>query len=231
MKILTILIALAISWSCHAEIIAKYECNLTAGSTDSELNTAAGDVSVGAGASAFGYSSVSQANKAILFDNDGFNQTTRTGAIAQDDYLTFTVDVTNGYSLDITNLTFYTLRRPTEGAGAPDSYGIFTSQDDFTRSVGTAVEGITVASSDTSSDFVKHTVNLSSFGELQSVTDSTEIRIYLWTTGGISTPDARKFRMDEFTLEGTVEAVPEPTTLSLLAISCISLGLVRKHLY
>ncbi len=208
MKKLAILIALAISWSCHAEIIAKYECNLTAGSADSELNTAAGDVSVGAGASAFVYSSISQANKAILFDNDGFNQTSRSGATSYNDYITFTVDVNSGYSLSMTNLTFYTLRRPTEGAGAPDSYGIFTSQDDFTRSVGTAVEGITVASSDTSSDFVKHTVNLSTFGELQSVTDSTEIRIYLWTTAGLATPDARKFRMDEFTLEGTVTNAP-----------------------
>lgn len=210
-----IALACAISWNCHAEIIAKYEGNLTANSTDSELNTTAGDISVGAGATAFGYSSISQANKSILFDNDGFNQTTRTGAISLDDYITFTVDVNSGYSLNMTNLTFYTLRRPTEGAGAPDSYGVFTSQDDFTRSVGTAVEGITVASSDTSSDFVQHTIDLSGFSELQSVTDSTEIRIYLWTTTGIATPDARKLRMDEFTLEGTVSGgVEEPDYLA-----------------
>lgn len=209
MKQLTILIALVISWSCHAEIIAKYECNDSAASTDSEPNTTAGNLLVGAGADTYLYSAIAQANKSILFNNDGFNQTSRTGATNYNDYITFTVDVNSGYSLNMTNLTFYTLRRPTEGAGAPDSYGIYTSQDGFTRSVGTTVEAITVAASDVSSDFVKHTVDLSPFGELQAVTDSTEIRIYLWTTGGLATPSARKFRMDEFALEGTVTTAPD----------------------
>jgi len=187
--------------------IAKYEFQNTAESSDQESNTTAGVFAVGPGVNSFFYSALGTPPKSIDLNNSSFYQTTRSGAIMWDDYLTFSVSVAPGYIVSYDSLTFYTLRRETAGKGAPDSYSVYTSQDGFATSVGTHIGGIVTAPDD-STTFTKHTVDLSGFANLRSVSGTTEFRIYMWTTNGIESASERQLRLDEVSLDGAVEVAP-----------------------
>jgi hypothetical protein len=56
------------------------------------------------------------------------------------------------------------------------------------------------------------------------ITEATEIRIQGWnatSTGG-------NFRLDNVVLNGTVTAIPEPATMSLLGLGALAMVLRRK---
>jgi len=209
----------------RAEVIASYGFNDTASSSDLQANTLAGTFSNGPGVNPFTYSGLGTPPKSADLNNSSFYQTTRTGAIAQDDYLTFSVDVDSGYTVSFASLSFYTLRDATGGAGAPDSYSVFTSQDGFASSVGTDIGGIVAT---TGTTFTQHTLDLSGFSNLQAVTTATEFRIYMWTTNGIGGASERQFRLDEVALDGTV--IPEPAVIGLVGIATMGLLFGRRML-
>ena len=218
-------VALGLVQEVAAEVIASYGFNDSAISSDAQPNTSAGIFSNGSGVNPFTYSGLGIPAKSADLNNSGFYQTSRTGAIAQDDYLSFSVGVDSSYAVGFGSLSFYTLRDATGGAGAPDSYSVFTSQDGFATSVGTDIGGI-VATTDTT--FTQHTLDLSGFANLQSVTDSTEFRVYMWTTTGIAGSSQRQFRLDEVVLDGTV--IPEPAAMGLLGIAAAGLLFSRRML-
>jgi hypothetical protein len=192
----------------NAETLALYSFQDIATSSDTETNTTAGTFSYGAGSTIWGYSTGGQSGKSAFFSDGKFYSTNRTTAIALNDHLYFTVAVNSGSAVNFTNLSFYTSSDVTAGAGAPDSYSVFTSQDNYTTSVGTGMGAIV---SEGATTFKKHTINLSGFTALQSVTNSTEFRIVLWTTDGTGASAAvRQFRLDTVNLEGTVSVVSEP---------------------
>ena len=201
--------------------IAKYEFQSVATSSDAETNTTAGIFESGPGIGPFDYSGLGTPAKSIYFYNDLFNQTTRTGAITWDDYLVFSVGVDAGYTVAFSTLSFYTQRDAVSGAHAPDSYSVFTSQDGFATSVGTDIGGIVTS---TNNSFMQHTLDLSGFANLQSVTDTTEFRIYMWTTTGLGIPSEREFRLDEVFLGGMVGVAPTGSAAYEAWIASFSVG-------
>lgn len=110
----------------QAEIVASYDFNDTAASSDSQANTTAGAFAYGSSVGAFSYSGVGVPGKSAYFYNDSFYSTARSAAISAGDYLTFSLDVDSRYAVSFSTLSFYTQRDATSGAHAPDSYSVFT---------------------------------------------------------------------------------------------------------
>jgi hypothetical protein len=212
-------------------IIASYGLNDLATSSDSEANTTAGSfTTIGSSISAFTYSVVRQeGTKSAFFTNAGFNSATAADAITANDFVKFTIDVNSGYNVSFTNLNFYTLRRPTTGSGAPNNFAIRTSQDNYTATVATG--GLLASALETDTTFSLNTLNLSSVSNLQSVTNSTEFRIYMWASQGIGgSTSNRNFQLDNLTVNGTVSAIPEPSSAAmLLGGAAASLALMARR--
>lgn len=174
-------------------------------------------------------SALAQSGRSLFGDNASFNATAEAAAKTNGDYLSVTLAVASGFQADLSNLSFYTLRQTdaaasgNSGEGAPSAWSIFSDAngDDFATQIASG----TISLADNST-FTLQSADLSS---LDTITGTTEFRIFLWAPQGIGegidAPSQRAWRMDELSISGTTAAVPEPTTFGLLA-GVMALGFI-----
>jgi hypothetical protein len=148
------------------------------------------------------YSSVSVDGSSLLFLNAGFNSITQEGAIDTQRYLGFSVTVDSGFRVDLSRLTFFTLRRTggdsDHGLGAPSDYALWISVGGFEGVVASGV-----IPGNTSDEFTRIDIDVSHIDELQSIFGTVEFRFYLWSSEGLATPSQRELRIDDIILVGT----------------------------
>lgn len=171
-----------------------------------------GAFNLGSGVTGMGYSALNVAGThSLLFNNRGFNNTDESGAVAHNRYLGFTVTPSEGFQGHYSALRFHVLRRESDGPYAPDSFSLRSSRDGFSSVVGSGAIGLSDA-------WVEFSVDLSGHPSFQSVTESTEFRLYFWASGGIgSEPSLRGWRVDEVELTGEIEWMPAPPVEVLAA--------------
>ncbi|WP_309380991.1 PEP-CTERM sorting domain-containing protein [Cerasicoccus frondis] len=144
-------------------------------------------------------------------------------AIAGNKYVTFSITVDEGYTLDLTTITFGIRRN---GSGAPDDYAILSSISGFTDSDALA----TLNTASTSAEaFSADTTSNSAFQTIAGGT-TVEFRLYGWNAN----VDSSNTHITGASIDGTITAVPEPSTLALFA-GIAALGVVayrrRKRCY
>ena len=151
--------------------------------------------------------------------------------IATANWVTFTIAVSATQEIDLTSLDFdYTEIDP-----AAFLLGVYTSKTGLTTGFteGDHLLGIFDATTTagplpntTFTDNNNTSVNLSGITELQGLTDETvEFRFLLGDSSGSS---SRIHVLDDIVLNGTVTAVPEPSSTALLGLGGLALILRRR---
>lgn len=174
------------------------------------------------------YSGLAVSGKSNLFHNAGFNSTNQAGAVDTNRYVGFSSEVDEGYFIDYTSISFYSLRRTgggeDHGLGAPSDFALYMSIDGFAAAIATGkIEG-----NDQDNTFSLNTIDLSETALLQSVTDPVEFRLYLWAGDGLATPSQRQLRIDDFTVLGSVSVIPEPAAYGYIGIAALVLVFLRR---
>jgi hypothetical protein len=117
-------------------------------------------------------------------------------------YFTWTMTPTLGQRLSLTSLV-YTASKQGNG---PTAFAFRSSLDAFTTDIGTAVEA-------------GGTISLSG-PAYQNLVSSVEFRLYAWNA---STANGT-YSVDDFTYNGNVTPIPEPTTILSLYAGTLALG-------
>ena len=145
---------------------------------------------------------------------NGTNAFSATGwdSLTSTDYISFGFQVNPGFQATLNSVQF----RVSAQSGGPANLGLFTSQDNFTTAVSTFDPSISVASITLSTNAV------------QPTTGQLELRIYALNSvgiGGGSTSPSSSVAFGNYTsgrnielfqVNGTITAVPEPSTLVLI---------------
>lgn len=217
----------AISGRCvHADVIASYDFATAAPfiSSDTELNSSAGNFTLASGLSANSGRSTTSPNVNTIFTRGTSLGTTASGAVSGNDYYTFTVTPTTGFKLNLTSLTFLTDATVATGTNSyTANLFVRSSLDSFGANIGTMIAD----TSNVASSYVLQSVDLSS-GTYQGITSPVEFRVYLFNTGANPGDTNSITRSDSYTLSGSVLAVPEPSVYLLLAGGLFLLVLGRR---
>jgi len=129
-----------------------------------------------------------------------------TGALDTGKYFTFTLDAKDGYAINFSSFEYRAQRSNT----GPTSFAFRSSIDGFTTNIGSPTA-------------TGATIDLTA-PQFQHLTNPIEFRLYGYDSGsGNGT-----FSVNDYTFNGTVEAVPEPGTLALVGVgSLLMLGHAR----
>jgi hypothetical protein len=132
---------------------------------------------------------------------------TTTGTIDATDYFTFTLDANAGYETNFSNFVYTGAR----SASGPAAFAFRSSLDGFASDIGTpTATGATISL--TASQF-------------QHLTTPVEFRLYGYTAGAAN----GTFSINDYSFNGTVDAIPEPNTLALVGVgSLMMLGNLRR---
>jgi hypothetical protein len=130
-----------------------------------------------------------------------------TGSLDANDYLTFALDANDGYRINFESFVY----TGTASASGPTAFAFRSSLDGFSSDIGSpTANGTTIDLSGTS---------------YQNLTDPIEFRLY----GYSASSGSGTFSINDYTFNGTVEAVPEPNTLALVGVgSMLMLGNLRR---
>lgn len=163
----------------------------------------------------------------FLVGGIGYNIPTDTGgnplatdaasAVAGNTYFQFSFEPSAGYQLDLTEFTFK--GATTKDAGT-NGYVVRSSVDSF----GTDLSTSNFATKQPA--FTTYSVPLGA--SFQGLTGSTTFRVYTYITSGSNIGAL----YDDLTVSGTVQAVPEPSTLATITAGFVSLtvgGYVRRR--
>ncbi len=204
-KLMIALAILAVACAAQGAIIANYTfTGSSAADSAAYANMTAGNIAMSSGTLLYTSSSTTAwtalgATVPYADFGSGWNTSSQAGARA----FQFTITPSAGYQISITSLAF--LYQGT--ASGPGSIGwsiAGVSQDAFTRTVST----------------------VTSYSDAGSaiITAATVIRIEGWN----GTSAGGNFRLDNIELDGTVSAIPEPATMSLLGLGALAMVLRRK---
>jgi len=141
------------------------------------------------------------------------NSWTLASTLDPNDYFSVTLSPNSGFSLDLTSIVFDERR---SGTGIRE-WSLFSSADNFA----TGITSVSVP--DNTDTRTQNTVNLGS--SFTGLTDTTEFRWYGFSAeSGVGT-----WRLDNVVLNGSITAVPEPSTYALAtAVVLIGFGIVRR---
>lgn len=151
--------------------------------------------------------------------------TTDADALAGADYYSFTLTPGSGYNANLTSLTF--LADATQGGGTISytaNFFVRSSLDAYSSNLGTFSDG---PSSSANASFNLHTVDLTA-PAFQNLDAAVTFRIYLYHTGTDALSTNAITRSDTYTLNGTMVAVPEPTTILLMGLAVSTLWGLRR---
>jgi hypothetical protein len=124
------------------------------------------------------------------------------------DYFTWTLTPSTGYQL---NLSSFVYTGQASGTG-PTSFALRSSVEGFSTNIGAPTAGGT-------------TITLTS-SAFQGLTDSVEFRLYGWNASSSS----GSFSVNDFTFNGTLSAVPEPSTYATLAgLLTLGAAIIRRR--
>jgi len=147
----------------------------------------------------------------LRVDPDG-NSTSLAQAIANNKYFVFALQPDLNYELDLLQLEFLTARG---GAGTPRGWGLRSSADGYAATIAGA--DITTVRPTWSSITVPLPASY-----FEGITGPVTFRMYLY-----SPADGSTIEFDNVRLIGEATLVPEPATMSLLALG--ALALVRRR--
>jgi hypothetical protein len=208
--------------SAQATVIAQYPFSGTVAqrpvSTDTELNSTAGDFTVRPinDPVYWGFSSAGN-----TYAQSRGTTASEALAVAADDYWSFTVTPNVGFTLDLTTLTFDTIHNATAGNGDQDtnatmSVFVRSSIDGYASNIGST---FTQAWDTTTTD---RSIDLSA-PAFQDIDTATTFRFYIFDSGVDTASNG--LRLDNVVLNGVV--VPEPSSAILLGFG--SLMLLRRR--
>ena len=194
-------------------------------SCDTDVLSVASDGVVGSGVT---LRSSSWGTPGGSFVIDSLDSVTLNEAVADGDYVSFSISPESGYELDLTALQFDLLRRFDY---VPDSYALYVDEDpgaggdNFT----TLLASETITATGNSNGYITYEIDLSDEDFLQGVSDTAEFRLYFFGTDGGDLEDWAAVRLDSILLVGqATETIPEPSVLSLLAIGGMVLTVTRR---
>lgn len=150
---------------------------------------------------------ITASGAADSFGGTSVNEASLVDAIAANDYFSWYVEAGSGYGFAVTNIAFNMNRT---GTGASNIV-IRSSVDGF------SVDLFTLNNFPATSGGGDSTFALS-----LAVTNSVEFRLYAWS-GGVGTTRFRQLSGGDLSVYGTIEAIPEPTTVALLGLSGVLL--------
>lgn len=199
-------LVLAMCLEAQAQIVA-WEIS---GSTSSTVNPEPADL-LGAyldSASLTLGSGLTSSATANTFGGSGFNSTSLASAIAANQYLSFTLTPSAGHAVSISSLSFLT--------------GVSAAVSNFHGELLSSATGFASGNALHSYSFSSTTaplqsITLSGHSALQNATSAIEFRIYGWRdTTGTSTFRIRSLSGNDLVINGSVSAVPEPSTYAVL---------------
>lgn len=214
-----------------ADVLLQYTfpASSTYVSTDTDPNSTASNFTFsGMGVSGTDYgrsTATSGPNLNTIFTRGTSLTTSEASAITDGDYYAFTLTPSAGMYLNLTNLTFLT--DATQGAAGityTANFVVRSSLDGYSSNIATISDG---PSSSSTSDYTQQTINLSG-AAFQNVATPITFRIYLYHTGPSATNSQAITRSDTYVLNGTVSAVPEPSTAALAGAGLALVGLRRR---
>lgn len=223
--VIVVLVCMVCSLSQGA-VIAGYNFGSDLAATTEGANVTASAIGLSAGLAGYGGRS-GGAGGHLYTRSSGTGVTDLAGAITDNDYLTFTIDVAAGYEMNLTSLTLlqgYT--RNSSYTGKFLTANLLTSVDGFSSadSVSDITSWATIKDNGSTPHFQTWTIDSEFSGaKFQGLTGSTEFRFYLTD----NTNDTNIIhRFDDIVLNGTV--IPEPATLCLLGLGGL-LSLKRRR--
>jgi hypothetical protein len=166
-------------------------------------------------------SGITASSATDTFGGSGFNSTSLASAITGNQYLSFTLTPSSGYAVSLTSLSLLS--------------GVSTATTSFHGEVLSSATGFNSAASLHSYSFSSTTaplqsITLSGVSALQNVTGPVEFRIYGWRdTGGTSTFRLRSLTGNDLVLNGTVSAVPEPSTYAAIIGALTLAGVILQR--
>ena len=199
-------------------IVAEYDfTDSSRASVDTEPNSTADDFTSGIGINLFIKTNVGNPAPAdaIEIGNGGDLGGTDPGgdetfAINNDDYYSFTITPESGLSINLDSLTFdfhHTANGIDRPSGA-DAFSLYSSADGFAASLGTATMG-------GADSWHSRSITLSDDASVQQLTAATELRLYVWQSGKVTSSD-HDLSIDNIVLHG--EVVPEPASITCLGL-------------
>lgn len=151
--------------------------------------------------------------------------TSEAAAITDGDYYAFTLTPSAGMRLNLTNLTFVTdATQGVTGLTYTANFVVRSSLDGYSSNIAAFSDG---PSTSNASVFTQQTIDLSG-AAFQNVATPITFRIYLYHTGADATNTQAITRSDTYVLNGTVSAVPEPSTAMLAGAGLALVGLRRR---
>ena len=207
------LLVFACCLESRGAIIAQYPfTGSSLASTDSELHSSAGNITLGAGLStssgSFSGTAGNPSPGFIMYKND------LAGAfdINNNDYISFVVTANSGWVLNLNGNSAMTFDFASGQINKGVNWAVRSSVDNYGANIATG--------STTATTFSQGTVNLAdSYNNLSTIT----FRIYGWNPANVD------LLFDNITLNGVV-AVPEPVNIALAAfgLGAVGLGIGRR---
>jgi PEP-CTERM motif len=203
--------------AAYAVELAKYEFALqTRTSTDTDSNSTATDLTNGAGITATESTYYTTAGNPApsLRTASATTSNTEALAVSGNDYYTFTLTPVAGFKVNLTTLTFdYAIT----GVNMTGNFSIRSSIDSFASDIGSTA-------TTSSTTFSNASISLSA-AQYQNLTSAVTFRIYIFDDKpGPEETDL----LDNVTLNGTVAAVPEPSTWAMMGLGVGLLGAAQR---
>jgi len=166
-------------------------------------------------------SAITASAAADTFGGSGFNSTSLSSAITGNQFLSFTITPSSGHAVSLSSLTLLS--------------GVSSATTSFHGEVLSSATGFATGASLHSYSFSTtsaplQSITLSGVSALQNVTGPVEFRIYGWRdNAGSSTFRLRSLTGSDLVLNGTVSAVPEPSTYAAILGALTLAGVVMQR--
>lgn len=228
-SLVVLVFATVLSSGAQAAVLASYsffEDDLSP--TTIGANVSAGDFGFGPGMSGgsptfFNTSNFGVPEHGILNRSSG-TAVTEAGAIADDDYVTFTVTPDGGFDLDLGALTFNLVASHNGGPDYNPQVAVRSSVDSFATTLGTFTPPNAGPGTPDQSEWSSQTLLLTG-AAFQDLNTPVEFRFYMYDD---SSEAGNVIRFDNIALHD-ISFVPEPSTLALCSLAGLGLLMRRRR--